>query len=182
MSDESLRAALERLAGKLVAEPSKARAKNARAAARLVGGLTCEITGPYGERLQTDMPPAMGGAAKGPNPGWLLRAALASCTATVIAMRAASQGITLRELEVLVDSDSDSRGILGLDDMISAGLQALRVTVKIAGEAQPDVLDRLVRWADAHSPVGCTLRAEAGYELRIEASPTEAAKTAGSPG
>ena len=175
MMGANIRAALERLGGKFAADPSKARARNAQATARLVEGLNCEITGPYGERLQTDMPRAMGGAAKGPNPGWLLRGALASCTATVIAMRAASQGITLRELEVLVESDSDSRGILGLDDSISAGLQGLRVTVKIAGDAQPDALNQLVRWADAHSPVGCTLRETADYELRIEAFPAEAA-------
>ncbi|HEX5611651.1 MAG TPA: OsmC family protein [Burkholderiales bacterium] len=170
MIESTIRSALERLGAKLTAEPSKSRAKNAQATARLVDGLTCEITGPYGERLRTDMPPAMGGNASGPNPGWLLRGALASCTATLIAMRAATQGITLRQLEVLVESDSDSRGMLGLDDNVSAGLMALRVTVKIAGDAGPDALDRLVRWADAHSPVGCTLRAGAGYELHTQAS------------
>lgn len=171
MSATIVRTALENLGGKLAAEPSKARVRNAQATAHLVEGLECEITGPYGERLVTDMPFAMGGGARGPNPGWLLRGALASCTATVIAMRAASEGISLRRLEVLVESESDSRGILGLDEKISAALQALHVTVKIAGDAEPDVLTHLVRWADAHSPVGCTLREQAAYELRIQCVP-----------
>jgi uncharacterized OsmC-like protein len=53
----------------------------------------------------------MGGAAAGPNPGWLLRSALASCSATVIAMRAASLGMALESLEVTVETDSDLRGL-----------------------------------------------------------------------
>ena len=171
MSDPGIRTAIEQLGDKLRADPSKARAKNAAATARLVDGLRCEITGPYGERLASDMPPAMGGGAGGPNPGWLLRGALASCTATVIAMRAAVQGIRLHALEVLVESDSDNRGILGLADDVSAGLRALRVTVRIAGEADHAALGDLVRWADEHSPVGCTLREGLGYELRIDPLP-----------
>lgn len=171
MSDTTIRTAIEQLSGRLRTDPSKARAKNAPATARLVDGLQCEIAGPYGERLLTDMPPAMGGGASGPNPGWLLRGALASCTATVIAMRAATEGIRLRALEVLVESESDNRGILGLANEVSAGLRALRMTVRISGDADPAVLENLVRWADGHSPVGCTLREAPGYELRIDPIP-----------
>ena len=169
MSDKTIRTAIEQLSDKLRADPAKGRAKNAGATARLVNGLQCEITGPYGERLVSDMPPAMGGGANGPNPGWLLRGALASCTATVIAMRAATQGIRLRELEVFVESESDTRGILGLADGVSAALSALRMTVRISGDAEPSVLESLARWADQHSPIGCTLREAPGYEVRIEA-------------
>ena len=117
-----VREAMEKLGTAIAADPSKARAKNAPATARLASGLQCEVTGPNGERLATDMPPAMGGAASGPNPGWLFRGSLAACTATVIAMRAAQLGITLTDLEVTVESESDNRGILGLDEQISAGL------------------------------------------------------------
>jgi uncharacterized OsmC-like protein len=110
----------------------------------------------------------MGGAASGPNPGWLLRSALASCTATVIAMRAAKLGITLNTLEVSVESESDNRGILGLDESISAGLGAVRSKVKIAANAEPGSLSELVRWADAHSPVSCTVRDALSCSLEIE--------------
>src|SRR5687768_7198449 len=99
--------ALAKLSATISADPTKARGKNLPATARLVEGLRCELTGPYNERLVTDMAPAMGGTASGPNPGWLLRGALASCTATVIAMRAAKLGVTLHMLEVTAESDSD---------------------------------------------------------------------------
>jgi len=168
MSVPDLREALERLSAKISAEPAKARARNAPATARLTEGLQCEVTGPHNERIVTDMPPAMGGTASGPNPGWLLRGALASCTATVIAMRAAKLGVVLNALEVTVESESDNRGILGLDESVSAGLGAVRMKVRIAGDAQPQALRDIVAWADAHSPVGCTLRSPPACSLDID--------------
>jgi uncharacterized OsmC-like protein len=163
-----IREAVDKLSATLAADPSKARAKNAPATARLVAGLQCEIAGPYGERVVTDMPPAMGGGASGPNPGWLLRGALASCTATVIAMRAAKLGIELTTLEVHVESESDNRGMLGLDPAVSAGLGALRTRIRIGGNADAAQLKALVQWADAHSPVACTVRDAPPSSLDIE--------------
>lgn len=169
MNAEGIREAIERVSNAISAQPEKARARNAAATARITERLRCEIDGPHGERLVTDMPPAMGGAASGPNPGWLLRGALASCTATVIAMRAANLGVELSHVEVTVESDSDNRGILGLDDNVSAGLARVRTMVKIsAPTASDEELRNIVRWADAHSPVGCTLRTSPAYSLEIE--------------
>jgi uncharacterized OsmC-like protein len=134
-----------------------------------VNGLQCELKGPYGERVLTDMPPAMGGAASGPNPGWLMRGAIASCTATVIAMRAAHDGIELGELEVTVETDSDLRGILGMDKSVSAGHQAIRMNVKIGSpSASPEALRALVEWAEAHSPVGCTIKDSPACRLEVQ--------------
>jgi uncharacterized OsmC-like protein len=164
----NIREAVDRLSAALAADPAKARAKNAPATARLTNGLQCEVSGPHGERLLTDMPPAMGGEASGPNPGWLLRGALASCTATVVAMRAAKLGIELTMLEVNVESESDNRGILGLDSSVSAGLGVLRTRIRIAGNADAGQLRELVQWADAHSPVACTVRDAPPTSLDIE--------------
>lgn len=169
MSAANIREAIERVSDALSGDPTKARAKNAPATARLAAGLQCELSGPYNEHLVTDMPRAMGGAASGPNPGWLLRGALASCTATVIAMRAAKLGVTLSSLEVTVESESDNRGILGLDESVSAGMGAVRMKVKIAAAAEsPAALREIVAWADAHSPVGCTMRQAPGCSLEVE--------------
>jgi Predicted redox protein, regulator of disulfide bond formation len=165
----NVREAIDKLSAAISADPTKARAKNMPATARLTKGLQCELSGPYNERLVTDMPPAIGGAASGPNPGWLLRAALASCTATVIAMRAASLGVDLASLEVTVETDSDLRGILGLDESVSAGHGPVRIKVRIgAPTAAPDVLQEIVTWADRHSPVTCTVRQAPACSLEIE--------------
>lgn len=168
MPKSDIREAIERTSAAIAADPAKARSKNAPATARLLEGLQCEVTGPRGEKVVTDMPPAMGGSASAPNPGWLLRGALASCTATVIAMRAAQLGVQLRTLEVLVESESDTRGMLGMDESVSAGIAAIRTRVKIAGDATQETLRDIVTWAEAHSPVGCTVRQPAGCSLEVE--------------
>lgn len=167
MNDQAVRNALEQLSAAITADPSKARAKSA-ATARLTEGLKCEVTGPRGERVLTDMPPAIGGSGSAPNPGWLLRAAMASCAATVIMTRAAKLGIGLSALEVTVESESDQRGLLGLDDSVSAALSAWRTTVRISGTADPRVLRELVAWSDAHSPVGCTVKRGVECSLDVE--------------
>jgi len=169
MDAAGVREAIDRLSESIAADPAKARGKNAPATARLINGLQCELQGPYRERILTDMPPALGGAASAPNPGWLLRGALASCTATVIAMRAAKLGIALQSLEVTAETDSDLRGILGMDERVSAGHHSVRMKVKIASpSAAPQALRELVEWAEAHSPVGCTLKGAPKSSLEIE--------------
>ena len=116
MPRSEIAAALDGLSRIIAANPEKARAKFGAATATPVDGLKFRVTGPAGEQIETDMPAALGGGGSSPNPGWLFRAALAACCSTVIVQHAARQGIDLTELEVTVEGDGDSRGILGLDD------------------------------------------------------------------
>ncbi len=151
--------ALGSLTTTIKADPEKARAKYAPATATLADGLKCRVTGPSGESLVTDMNKAMGGDASAPNPGWYFRASIAACCSTAIAMNAARRGINLTSLEVTAEADGDNRGILGMDQTVSAGHAALRTNVTIAAaNASPEQLQDLVRFAEAHSPVGCTVR------------------------
>lgn len=169
MSIAGISTALQATSDAITANPEKARARAAPATARLLEGLRCEVTGVKGESMHTDMPPAMGGKASAPNPGWFMRGAVASCTATVIAMRAARLGVALRLLEVTVESESDHRGILGLDDRVSAGFSAMRVKVKIGADgADPSELRALAEWGDAHSPVACTVRRSPVTTVEVE--------------
>jgi uncharacterized OsmC-like protein len=168
MTGATIAAAVNGLTRTIQANPEKARAKHAPASATLLAGLKCRVTGPSGERIDTDMPAAMGGEASCPNPGWYFRASLAACCATVIAQRAACLGVDLINLEVTVESDGDVRGLLGMDDTVSAGNSAIRTNVRIgAANATPDQLRELVRWATGHSPVGCTVRDAPPNALQI---------------
>src|SRR5437016_4147451 len=65
----------------LEAHPDEARYRDSAAVARLIDGLRVEVTGTGGESATTDMPAGIGGTASAPSPGWLLRAAIASCVA-----------------------------------------------------------------------------------------------------
>jgi uncharacterized OsmC-like protein len=132
--------------------------------------LRCRVEGPDGWALVTDMPTAVGGEGSAPTPGWLIRAAWASCAATAIAMRAAELGISLTRLEVTAESESDMRGLLGLGDGVPPGPQSARMRLRIAANGTDEQrLRELVEWADRHSPVGDALRRAVPTELEIVA-------------
>jgi len=46
-------------------------------------------------------------------------------------MRAATLGIEIRSIDIEVDSESDDRGILGLDPAIPAGALSMRISVSV---------------------------------------------------
>ena len=159
MSIERIQQALGKLHKHLAAHPQDALSKDAPATAVLESGLRCRVEGPGGATVVTDMPSAIGGTESAPSPGWLMRAALANCDATLVALRAAQLGIVLDRLEVTAQSESDHRGILGLDDTVPAGPLEMRVTVRVAAKGVPaQQLRELVHWAEQHSPVGDALR------------------------
>src|SRR5213593_4100861 len=159
MTNASIRDALGNAVAYLKAHPDEARYTDSPATAILENGLAVTVHGPQGLSIRTDMPKSVGGAEGSPSPGWLLRAAQASCLATLIAMRAAEQGLAPGRIEVMVDSESDDRGILGIDDSVPAGPLSSRalVQVELAGPAQ-DKFDAVIRWADMHCPVQDAVR------------------------
>src|SRR5213079_2328742 len=128
---ESIRNAVEEASRHLAEHPEAAGATDAAATAVREEGLRFRVEGPQGT-VSSDMTKAVGGDATAPSPGWLLRAALASCDATAVAMEAARDGIELTDLTVTVESETDFRGILGLDDTIHPGPLAVRVRIQLA--------------------------------------------------
>ena len=131
-----------------------ARYRDTAATAVVEEGLRVRATGPAGAEAVTDMSPGVGGTGSAPSPGWLFRAADASCIATLISMRAAEQGIALDKLEVTVDSESDDYGILGIDEAVPAGPLSMRVHVRVAaGDVDEERLREIVAWGIAHCPV-----------------------------
>ena len=74
--------------------------------------------------------------------------------ASLIGIRAAALGIELGPVEVVVDSESDDRGILGLDAATPAGPLSMRVAVTIAAPGVDRAqLEAVVAWAVEHCPV-----------------------------
>jgi len=94
-------------------------------------GLRCRATDPLGHAAATDTPPELGGADTAPTPGTLFRMAVGSCAATTLAMRAAQEGISLDRVEVVVSSESDHRGLLGID-RVQAGPLRLQVRYRLS--------------------------------------------------
>ena len=166
MSD-AIRAALEGASAYLGAHPDEARYTDSAATARVEEGLRVAVDGPAGERLVTDMPAAVGGGGAAPSPGWFLRAAVAACAVSLATMRAAQVGLTGFRCEVEVDSESDDRGILGLDASTPAGPLSMRIGFQMEADgAGLDELEEVAVWAVAHCPVSDAVRR--GVPLHIE--------------
>lgn len=167
----SIAEAVERASTYLAEHPDEARYRDSVASARIEEGLRVSVTGPGGESLTTDMPRGIGGEASVPSPGWYLRAAEASCVAALIAIRAAATGVTFDDLQVDVDSESDDRGILGLDDAIPAGALSVKVIVSIRARDQSAAdLEALAQWGIDHCPVIDTVRRPVPVEVKVRAS------------
>ena len=149
-----VKAAIQGAVDFLTQHPDQARSTDSTATASLVEGLVVRVDGPDGASLTTDMVPSVGGTASAPSPGWLMRAAEASCVVTLIAMRAAMLGVALEALEVTVDSESDDRGLLGIDDGVPAGPISGRVAVRLmAAGVEPALLEEIAHWGVKHCPV-----------------------------
>jgi len=171
VGSSEIRAAIEAAREYLTANPGAARSTDSVATASVVDGLVMKVTGPRGESITTDMVPSVGGTARAPSPGWYLRAAEASCVATLIAMRAAMLGIELETLEVSVDSESDDRGLLAIDESVPAGPLSGRVAVRLAAPGVDSAtLDEMARWGIKHCPVCDALEREVPIRTEISAS------------
>jgi uncharacterized OsmC-like protein len=162
--------AVARAGAYLTEHPDEARYRDSAAVARLGRNLRVDVTGPGGEAISTDMPRGIGGEATVPSPGWLFRAASAACVASLIGIRAATLGLDLDpgEVEVTVDSESDDRGILGLDDDIDAGALSMKVVVRLGGTSLGrEARTALARWALDHCPVTDTAARPVPIELEV---------------
>ena len=152
----------------LTEHPDEAKYRDSHARARLVAGLRTTVDGAGGEHVETDMPKGIGGTATMPSPGWYFRAATAACVASLIGIRAAALGIGLEKgsVEVIVDSESDDRGILGLDDAVPAGALSIKIVVGLRSRtADRATLEALVHWAVDHCPVSDTVRRSVPVEV-----------------
>jgi uncharacterized OsmC-like protein len=154
MAAADIQRAIETATAYLSDHPDDALATDSAAVATVVDGLIVRVTGPGGATITTDMVPSVGGTGTAPSPGWLLRAAEASCVATLITMRAAMLGIALDNLEVTVDSVSDDRGLLGIDDTVPAGPLTGRVAIRLTADGvDVATLEAVARWGVVHCPV-----------------------------
>jgi uncharacterized OsmC-like protein len=146
--------------------PEEARYPDSNATAVMGDGLLCTVTGPNGASMQTDMPASVGGSALAAPPGWYMRAAAASCVATLMAMRAATLGKTLPGLSVTVGSESDDRGILAVDETIPSGPFSVSVTITAQGVAEAD-LREIADWAVRHCPVTDAISRAVPLQLEV---------------
>ena len=175
---EEIRSAIEKASGYLAENPDAATGTDAAATAVREEGLRFRVEGPKGS-LTTDMAESVGGGATGPTPAWLLRAALASCDASLVAMEAARDGVELTDLTVTVESETDFRGILGVNGGAHPGPLAIRTRIELAApDATEDQLREIVRRAEERSPVRDAVVREVSMTTEIVTAQQEIADPA----
>lgn len=168
-TQEHIRKSMQGVIGYYTRNPSGALSQDKEAMAIIEDGLRARATGSQGQTLVCDMPQALGGGGSAPSPGWMMRAALANCEAIMIALRAAQLGVQLSKLEVRVDSLSDDRGMLGMDDSLPAGPLNMKISVRVGAQGVPtEKLHEIVDWAEKHSPVGEPLTRIMPIEYAVE--------------
>lgn len=177
MTLRNLAAALDRVAGVLRRRPEMGLQGDAPATARWQGGTRIVTVHANGTQVTSDMPAELGGAGDAVTPGWLFRAALASCAATSIAMIAAAEGIELGALEVRAESRSDTRGLLGMVDAhgqpVDSGPRDLELQVRIAARnVAPERLRVLVQNGLRRSPIPSLVQQATPVRLRIDVEET----------
>jgi uncharacterized OsmC-like protein len=171
----TIRVALAGARDYLARHPEELRYRDGAAVATLLDGLRVGVQDADGRSVTTDMPTGVGGTDVAPSPGWLLRAAIASCVATMIRLTAADRAVELDGVTVTVDSESDDSGILGMDESIPAGPLSVRCAVQItwsagAGSVDRAQLEELVRYAVDHCPVSDAVRREIPIEVTTDVS------------
>lgn len=173
MAAANIKAAVERVESVLTRRPDLGMHADTSAVARWQQDLRVIAHHPDGTQLATDMPPELGGSGAALTPGWLMRAGLATCTATSIALAAAAQGLELEMLEVTASSRSDARGILGMNDgehgRVAAGPHDVELSVRLSARgARPERLRQLVEETRRRTPVWCALEDSVPVVLRVE--------------
>ena len=165
-----IRSSMENAVGYLTEHPDEARYTDSEAVATLEEGLRFSVRGPAGASAATDMPESIGGGASAPSPAWFFRAGLASCVGSLAVMEAARDGRTFETLEVTVDSESDDRGILGIDESVPPGPLSVRVrvTATLGGSGDGAAVGGIMSRAVARCPVSEMVGREVPLSLEIE--------------
>ena len=163
-----IRAAIEGASAYLTEHPDEARYTDSLATARVTSGLRVRVDGPNGEILETDMPSAVGGSASSASPGWYLRASIAACVASLATMRAAQLELTGFGCEVDVDSESDDRGILGLDASVPGGPLSMRIHLRLRADGVGlERLEEIAVWAVEHCPASDAIRRAVPVHIEV---------------
>jgi uncharacterized OsmC-like protein len=166
-----IRESIENAVRYLSEHPDEARYTDSYARATIGEALRVQVEGPNRERIVTDMPGGVGGRGEEPSPGWLFRAAIASCVASTIGMEAAREGVTLSSLEVEVDSESDDRGILGMDTSVPAGPLSTRIGIRARADGvEEERLRELLARGAGRCPVCDATKRAINVSLEIETS------------
>ena len=116
-----------------------------------------------------DHPKVLVARDQAPTPVEFLLHALAGCLTAGIGTVAAARGVTLYEVECMLEGDLNLQGVLGLSDQVRNGYQKIRATVKIKGDAPAEKLAQIVEQSRKRSAVYDVLTHGVPVEIAVDA-------------
>ena len=116
-------------------------------------GATQELRHKQVTVVDADHPEVLTGADHAPTPVEYLLHALAACITAGIGNVAAARGVNLTSVTSTVAGDIDLMGLLGLDPTVRNGYQSIEMKVRIEGDAEAEVLRKVVERSIARSAV-----------------------------
>lgn len=147
-------------------EPDKAKVSPS-ATAKMEGAKAVIEAGPF--KLETDLPPALGGSNAAPSPTLLLLSALAGCGAVFVRDTLAPQmGIEVDSVEAVAQCDADMGGLVGTEGAVP-DLTNLRLVVRVSssgGEADAKRLSEV--WSE-RCPIYLALSKPMDVQVNFEA-------------
>jgi len=130
-------------------------------------GLGSELTHREAHEYDADHPEQLVGSDVGPSPVEFLLHALAACITAGVGNIASARGIDLTRVRSTVTGDIDLVGLLGLDNSVRNGYQAIEVDLTIEGDAGADELRGVVERSIARSAVYDMLTNGTSVEVRV---------------
>jgi len=131
--------------------------------------------------LAADEPDVLLGTDNGANPVEHLLHALASCVTTSMVYHAAARGISIDQVESLLEGNIDLRGFLGLDPNVRNGYQGIRVTLRIKANVSDEQFRELSSLGPKFSPVFDSLVRGVPVDVSCRADSVKPGQRANSP-
>ncbi len=148
---QSIKSALERAVKVVRLQPARGQ-RVYRNVASVGDGIACQVE-EAGRSLCLDVGKAVGGDDSAPNPSMLLRSALSGCVAIGIKQWAARRDVQIDYVEVVLETDVDARGQLGVRDDVTPGFQEVRMMITVTSPASREDVEDVVSVSLRYSPL-----------------------------
>ena len=149
------------------ADPSTARSAPA-VTATLVNGRARLSAGTF--NWDADLPPALGGEGLAPSPTPYLLGALAGCGVAFLHDTLAPQfGVTLDDVTAVARCSTDSRGLLGIDD-VAPDLGGLALDIRVSSSSPDDAIEAMLAAWRERCPIYLALLKSLSIELTAGAA------------
>jgi uncharacterized OsmC-like protein len=116
-------------------------------------GLGAEQTRTKTFSIDADHPEIFASEDRAPTPVEVVLSALASCLTAGVAAVAQRRGIQLHSVKSTLEADMDIQGILGIDDEVRNGFNAIRVHFEMRADCSDEDMKALVAQSQKRSAV-----------------------------